>query len=272
MTAAPPRQRVDLMLVERGLARSRSEAEALILAGRVSSGGARVDKPGSKLPCAAPLEVIEGARFVGRGGAKLEGALAEFGVSPAGRRALDVGASTGGFTQVLLQAGALAVVAVDVGRGQLDWTLRNDPRVVVLEGLNARSLTPAHLPFPVSLATVDVSFIGLHRILPAVTGCLEPSGEIVALVKPQFEVGRGRVGRGGIVRDPSLHLEVLTRVAASARAEGLGVVGACPSRLRGAEGNAEFFLHLARAVPGMGEDPLATHLADVVRQAEGLPR
>jgi 23S rRNA (cytidine1920-2'-O)/16S rRNA (cytidine1409-2'-O)-methyltransferase len=164
-----------------------------------------------------------------------------------GRCALDVGASTGGFTQALLAAGATRVMALDVGRGQLDWTLRQDPRVTVVEGVNARYLARGTLPFAVTLACADVSFISLKRVLPSVAACLTPPGEIVALAKPQFEVGRGRVGRGGIVRDPAEHRAVLEDLCAFAAGADLGVRGLCASPIRGAEGNAEFFLHL---VPG----------------------
>jgi len=247
--------RLDQLLVARGLAPTRAKAQALILSGRVSSGGARLDKPGARVLHDAPLEVSARPRHVSRGGTKLEGALAAFALDARDREALDVGASTGGFTQVLLEAGARRVVALDVGHGQLDWSLRTDPRVVVLEGVNARRLRAEDLPFRPSLAVIDVSFISLELVLPAVLSCLEPGGDVVALVKPQFEVGRGKVGRGGIVRDPELHREVLRRVTRFAGEAGASVQGVVPSPIPGAEGNAEFFVHLAARAGGL--DPMA---------------
>jgi len=239
-----PRVRLDRLLTERGLAASREEAQRLILAGRVRVDGRPVDKAGTPVRGDAELGVLGRSPYVGRGGEKLEAALGAFGVDAAGKVCLDVGASTGGFTHCLLLHGARRVYAVDVGRGQLHPLLRGDPRVVALEGVNARALTPALFPEPPELATVDVAFISLEKVLPAVAGCLAPAGEIVALVKPQFEVGRGRVGKGGVVRDPGRHREVLERVAAFALAHGLGVRGVAVSPLRGPKGNREFFLRL----------------------------
>lgn len=238
------RERLDRLLVARGLASSREQAQALVLAGRVSSGGKPLAKPGMRFPSQIPLEVRPGADYVGRGGTKLAGALRRLAVDAAGRDALDVGASTGGFTQVLLLAGAARVIALDVGRGQLDWKLRTDPRVHVLEGVNARYLEPGQLPHFPSLATVDVSFISLQKVLPPVAACLTPGGEILALVKPQFEVGRREVGRGGIVRDPELHRSVLRRLCDFAAAQEWAVVGLVRSEIDGADGNREFFMHL----------------------------
>jgi 23S rRNA (cytidine1920-2'-O)/16S rRNA (cytidine1409-2'-O)-methyltransferase len=251
----PGSERLDLLLVRRGLAPTRAKAQALILAGRVTSEGKRLDKPGLRLAGSTVIEVAEGQRFVGRGGEKLAGALESFAIEVAGRDAIDVGASTGGFTQALLLAGARRVVALDVGRGQLDWSLRKDPRVHVLEGINARHLTPAMLPWAPSLGVVDVSFISLRLVLPAVVECLAPGGELVALVKPQFEVGRGQVGRGGIVRDRTLHARVLVALHAFALARGWGIADACASRLRGAQGNQEYLVHLRPGRPGMEAEP-----------------
>ena len=203
-----------------------------------------MDKPGALLARDAPVEVAPGRRTVGRGADKLAPVLGRFGIDPSGRETLDVGASTGGFTQVLLDAGAARVVALDVGRGQLDWTLRHDPRVMPLEGVNARYLVPADLPVAPSLAVVDVSFISLRQVLPPVCACLAPGADVVALVKPQFEVGRGRVGKGGVVRDPKQWDEVLAGMTAFALGRGLGPVGIARSPLPGAKGNVEFFLHL----------------------------
>jgi len=252
------RERLDQLLVSRGLADSRAKAQALILAGLVRTGEIRLEKPGARLSVDLPLSLICERSFVSRAGPKLEAALAGFSIEVAGRDALDVGASTGGFTQALLRAGARRVIALDVGKGQLDWTLRTDPRVVPIEGVNARHLRPGDLPFVPSLATVDVSFISLDRVLPAVVACLaDGSGELVALVKPQFEVGRGQVGRGGIVRDPALHRAVLIRITRTAGSAGWHVRGILASPLLGAEGNREFLLHLV-----LGASP-ATPPADL---------
>lgn len=238
------RARIDVLLVERGHAPTREKAQALILAGAVTSEGRRIDKAGSTISVDAPLEIAEGRRFVGRGAGKLAPALARFAIDPAGRDVLDVGASTGGFTQVLLEAGAAHVVALDVGRGQLDWTLRNDPRVILREGVNVRFLEAGSLPFRPSLATIDVSFISLRQVLEPTCACLAPGADVLALVKPQFEVSRGRVGKGGIVRDPALWDEVLEGLVAFTRGAGLGPAAIARSALAGAEGNIEFFLHL----------------------------
>ena len=236
--------RLDRILVTRGFAETRSKAQALVMAGRVTSRGTRLEKPGLRVSVDAPLELVPGRRYVSRAGPKLDAALERFAVQVAGREVLDVGASTGGFTQTLLERGAVRVVALDVGRGQLDWSLRNDARVIPLEGINARYLAPGMLPFAPSLAVIDVSFISLELVLPPVVGCLCPSGEVVALVKPQFEVGRSQVGRGGIVREPALHRRVLERFVAFARQRDWGVLGICASTVRGAEGNQEFLVHV----------------------------
>ena len=233
----------------------------MLLAGLVTSGGRRLDKPGSLIASDAPLTVAEGRRFVSRGTEKLEPALVRFGIAVAGREALDVGASTGGFTQVLLEAGASRVIALDVGRGQLDWSLRNDPRIVLKEGVNARYLTPDSLPFRPTLATIDVSFISLRLVLETTCACLAPGADIVALVKPQFEVGRGQIGKGGVVRDPALWDQVLTELVAFARERRLGPSGICRSALPGASGNVEFFLHLRPAAV-----PAADHALDRERR------
>ena len=248
--ARAPRLRLDELLVARGLAASRAEASRLILGGRVRLAGGATAKPGLRLPGDAALELVAAAPYVSRGGEKLAGALAAFGLDVAGRVCLDVGASTGGFTDCLLAAGARRVYAVDVGRGQLHARLRADPRVVLLEGVNARYLTPAALPERPSLATVDVAFISVAMVLGPVAACLADAAEIVALVKPQFEVGRGQVGKGGVVRAPALHRAVLRRVAQDAAEQGLRVLGLVPSPLRGPKGNREFFLLLRTAGAG----------------------
>ena len=258
-------ERLDQLLVARALAPNRSRAQALILAGRIWSGDTRLDKPGVRFKLDVELSVSEGPRYVSRSGHKLAGALKRFGVDAKNRDAIDVGASTGGFTQVLLEAGVRRTIALDVGRGQLDFGLRNDPRVHVDEGRNARYLMPEDLPFVPTIAVVDVSFISLRLILPALVRCLAPEGEIVALIKPQFEVGRGKVGRGGIVRDPAAHREVLDGLALWALREGWGPTDLCASDLRGAEGNREFFIHLRPSAPGA----TSSELAHRIREATG---
>jgi 23S rRNA (cytidine1920-2'-O)/16S rRNA (cytidine1409-2'-O)-methyltransferase len=240
--------RLDVMLVERGLAASRERARALILGGQVSVDGHSVSKAGTSVAADAHVELVRGDHpYVGRGGVKLVHALDAFKITVAGRAALDIGASTGGFTDVLLRRGAASVVALDVGRKQLDWRLRNDPRVIVREGVNARALTRRHLPHPVDVVTIDVSFISLTQILPRVPPLLAPGADVVALVKPQFEAGRRDVGRRGIVRDPAVHEAVIATVTAAADAHGLHRVGMTPSPIPGAKGNIEFFLHLQQA-------------------------
>ena len=267
-----PRERLDRLLVARGLAETRAKAQALILAGRVSSRGERLDKPGTRYPSDLPLELAEGRRWVGRGAGKLLRALEEFHIEAEGRDALDVGASTGGFTQVLLEAGARRVLALDVGRGQLDWTLRNDPRVLPREGIHARHLSPADLPVPPSLAVIDVSFISLKLVIPPVVACWSPGGEIAALVKPQFEIGRGQVGKGGIVREPALHRKVLERISNFVRSSGWGVAGLCASPVRGADGNREFLIHVLPAEPGLEQAALDEALSRALEpQKETAP-
>jgi 23S rRNA (cytidine1920-2'-O)/16S rRNA (cytidine1409-2'-O)-methyltransferase len=239
------KQRLDAVLVERGLAPSRERARALILAGQVTVDGQVVSKAGAPVAAAARVELtVPDHPYVGRGGVKLAGALDVFQIDPRGRRALDVGASTGGFTDVLLQRGAESVIALDVGRAQLDWRLRTDPRVLVREGVNARALTADDVPHGVSLVTIDVSFISLKHILPALPPFLDPGADLVALVKPQFEAGRDEVGKHGIVSDPAVHDAVIARVTEYAATSGFARVAMTPSPITGATGNQEFFLHL----------------------------
>jgi 23S rRNA (cytidine1920-2'-O)/16S rRNA (cytidine1409-2'-O)-methyltransferase len=242
--SAPQRRRADQLLVERGLAESRAKAQALILAGLVFSGEARIDKPGTALHADAALEVRgQDHPWVSRGGVKLDHALSHFGIDPKALVCLDVGASTGGFTDVLLARGAAKVYAVDVGHGQLAWKLRQDARVVVLERTNARHLTRAEVPEPVQLIACDTSFIGLETVLPAPLALAAPDAWLVALIKPQFEVGRTRVGKGGVVRDPRLHAEVCERIAAWLGARpGWRVLGVTQSPIAGPEGNIEFLI------------------------------
>jgi 23S rRNA (cytidine1920-2'-O)/16S rRNA (cytidine1409-2'-O)-methyltransferase len=266
--ARPGRVRLDQLLVERGLAATRAEALRLVLAGRVRVDGAAADKPGRLCRADVQVTVTAVSPFVGRGGEKLTAALERFGVNPAGRVCLDVGASTGGFTDCLLQRGARRVYAVDVGHGQLHPRIAGDARVTALEGVNARNLTPARLDEPPTLATVDVSFISLEKVIPAVAACLSGGAEIVALAKPQFEVGRGRVGKGGVVRDAAGHREVLRRLAAFATPHGLGVHGIVASPLRGARGNREFFLLLAEGPDALPPAAITAAIDAAVDEAE----
>jgi 23S rRNA (cytidine1920-2'-O)/16S rRNA (cytidine1409-2'-O)-methyltransferase len=238
------RIRVDQLMVERGLAESRARAQAMVMAGLVSSAGRRVDKAGAQLSAAAPLEVKgQDHPWVSRGGLKLAHALAHFAIDPTGLAAIDVGASTGGFTDVLLAHGAARVYAVDVGHGQLAWKLRNDPRVVVLERTNARHLGTTQVPEPAGMVVCDAAFIGLETVLPAPLALTGPGAVAIALIKPQFEVGKGRVGKGGVVRDPDLHAEVCQRIEGwLGSLPGWRVAGLCDSPILGPEGNKEFLI------------------------------
>ena len=241
------KKRLDVLLVERGLAETRAKAQALILAGAVFSGDRKLDKAGTAYTDDTPLEVKSRDHpWVSRGGIKLAHALDHFAIDVAGFIALDVGASTGGFTDVLLQKGAAKVYAVDVGHGQLAWKLRQDPRVAVLERVNARYLTAEQVPEPPDIVVCDASFIGLETVLPAALGLAKPQAQLVALIKPQFEVGPERVGKGGVVRDPALHQEVCARIAAWLTGRGWEVVGIVESPIRGPEGNIEFLVYARR--------------------------
>jgi 23S rRNA (cytidine1920-2'-O)/16S rRNA (cytidine1409-2'-O)-methyltransferase len=238
------RVRLDQLIVTRGLAPSRERARALVLAGQVRVDGQPITKAGTTVDEASAVALIAPDHpYVGRGGLKLAHALDTFHIDVTGRECLDIGASTGGFTDVMLQRGAVRVVALDVGHGQLDWRLRNDPRVVVLEHKNARNLTPTDLPGPVGLVSIDVSFISLARILPVVPPVLAPGADIVALVKPQFEAGRAEV-RKGIIRDPAVHGRVIDEVTAAGAEVGLSRVAWTPSPVTGQKGNVEFLIHL----------------------------
>ncbi len=243
VTKPAARVRIDRLLVERGLVESREQAARLILAGEVLVDGKRVSKAGALVARDAGVELQGRSPFVSRGGEKLAHALDAFQMKAAGRVCLDVGASTGGFTDCLLQRGAARVYAVDVGVGQLDAKLRKDPRVVVMEKTNARALDPRIFGEQPTLAVIDVAFISLEKVLPSVFGVLAPRGEVIALVKPQFEVGREAVGKGGVVRDPALHRQAVARLARYAVLRGWHVLGVTASPLRGPKGNREFFLH-----------------------------
>jgi 23S rRNA (cytidine1920-2'-O)/16S rRNA (cytidine1409-2'-O)-methyltransferase len=243
-----PKRRLDALLAERGLYESRSRAAAAVMAGDVLVGDRPAGKPGQLVPDDADLHVAERPEFASRGGVKLANALELLGIDPAGRRALDVGASTGGFTDCLLQRGAVSVIALDVAYGELHWGLRLDPRVTVIERRNARSLEPGELPYAPDLIVADVSFISLTKVLPAVLHCAAPGFDCLALVKPQFEVGRERVGKGGVVRSADDRRAALVSVARHARDElGSAVLGFAPSGLPGPAGNRESFVWLAEA-------------------------
>ncbi len=266
----PKKPRLDALLVARGLVESRTQAQRLIMAGQVRVNDQVALKPGQRVPADARLEVARPPRFVSRGGEKLAAALAAFPIAVAGKVCADVGASTGGFTDCLLQHGAARVYALDVGKGQLHWKLRNDPRVVVMEGTNARYVE--RLPEPVALVTIDASFISLRVLLPVVRGWFptggqavaEGQGDVVALIKPQFEAGRREAARGrGVIRDPEVHRRVLHDLLAFAQAQGYGVRGLVRSPVRGPKGNVEFLAWL-----GVGSPPMAARtLADWVENS-----
>lgn len=238
------RERIDKLLVERGLADSRTKARALVMAGVVLANEQRIAKPSDLIPANADIRIKgaddPAARYVGRGGLKLEAALREFQIDVSDFICLDVGASTGGFTDCLLQRGARKVIAIDVGHNQIDWRLRNDKRVEVREGINARYVQPQDFDTQFDLIVMDVSFISATKVLPAIVPLLKNEGRLVTLIKPQFEVGRGEVGKGGIVRDPEKHARVIDEVNAAANALGLTVRRVIESPLRGADGNIEF--------------------------------
>lgn len=259
------RRRADVALVDGGLFASREQAKAAIMAGRVKADGVAVSKPGSDVADGVTFEVEPLPEFVSRGGHKLAGALESFGTDVAGLRVLDVGASTGGFTDCLLQRGAAAVTALDVGYGQLAWKLRCDPRVSVLERTNIRSVDGELEGAPFDLAVIDVAFIGLAKVLEHVASVLRPGAEIVALVKPQFEAGKGRVGKRGVVRDAAVHADVLRAVSHDAEDLGWGVRDMTWSPIKGPEGNIEFWVRLARgtqiALPDVDDVVRAAHEA-----------
>jgi len=243
------KKRLDVLVVERGLAESRAKAQAMILAGEVRVNGARSDKAGTQVSVESTIEVSGGAaKYASRAGFKLEGALEEFSVAPAGRICLDVGSSTGGFTDCLLQQGAQKVYSVDVTPEQMVWRLQQDSRVTQIKE-NARNLKPGQIPEHADLVTLDVSFISAAKVLPAVVSAAGPSAEFLILIKPQFELDRGDIGAGGIVRDATLHDKAIERVRQAALAAGLTIDGVQPSKVTGAEGNQEFFLHAWKKAP-----------------------
>ncbi len=258
------KKRLDVLLVERLYAETRSKAQAIIMSGNVYVNGQKADKPGTSFEETVEIEV-RGAvcPYVSRGGLKLEKALRDFGVKPDGFVCSDSGASTGGFTDCLLQQGASKVFAIDVGYGQLDWKIRNDPRVVVMERTNIRNVTPEDLGEPLDLSVVDVSFIGLEIVLPAIRNLLKPTGQVLCLIKPQFEAGKDNVGKKGVVRDPKIHQMVLDNFVSLAHRLDFKILGLTFSPVKGPEGNIEFLGHLTLSdVPGIEPDT-----ADVVAQA-----
>lgn len=259
------KQRLDLLLLERGLCQSREQARGLILAGKVKVGGKVVDKAGQAVSQDAALEVATPEHgYVSRGGLKLEKALREFAIDLGGKTLLDVGSSTGGFTDCALQHGASQVVALDVGTGQLDWKLRNDPRVIVMERTNIRHVTRGCLPFVPNVVSIDVSFISLRLVLPVVSALLDDGGEVIALIKPQFEAGREQVSRGrGVIRASDVHVDTVVGVIASAGDVGLTLRGLTWSPIRGPEGNIEF-------VAWLQKDPARVPLPDLPEQVSGV--
>ena len=256
-------ERIDLLIVKKGLADSRGKAQALIMAGEVMVEGKMVDKPGTRVSPEALVEIKKGLPYVSRGGLKLARALGVFRVSVQGRICLDAGASTGGFTDCLLQNGAEQVIAVDVGYGQLAWKLRQDPRVLVMEKTNVRYLTAEQLPTIPSLITVDLSFISLTKVITGLTGLLAPEGEIISLIKPQFEAGREQVGKKGVIRSREIHKEVLGRMITFGHKVGLACAGLTYSPVLGPEGNIEFLIHWRKA----GSEEAKLDLEELVTEA-----
>lgn len=258
------KKRLDVLLVEQGYADSRTKAQAIIMSGHVYVDGQKADKPGTSYEESAQLEVRGAAcPYVSRGGLKLEKALRDFGVNPAGYVCSDSGASTGGFTDCLLQQGAKKVFAIDVGYGQLDWKIRSDPRVVVMERTNVRYVTPEQLGEPLDLSVIDVSFISLRIVLPVIKTFLKENGQVLCLIKPQFEAGRDKVGKKGVVREPSTHREVLDDFVALTKEIGFKILGLTFSPVKGPEGNIEFLAHLTLAEVG----GIVPDTAAVVEQA-----
>jgi len=248
MRAKSQKKRLDLLVVERGLAESRQKAQAMILAGEVSVDGVKAEKAGAQVAEATRIDVTSRLqKYASRGGLKLEGALADFAVSPSGLTCLDLGSSTGGFSDCLLQHGAVRVYAVDVNTDQLAWRLRQDPRVIQIKR-NARELRPDELPKPIDLVVADVSFISVTKILPPAVLAAKPGATFLILIKPQFELRREDIGEGGIVKDPALHNKAIASVQSAAKSHNLEILGVSPSRITGVEGNQEFFLHARKIV------------------------
>lgn len=262
------KERLDVLLVQRGMAASREKAKAMIMAGEILVDGEREDKAGSMFP--DTVTITQKGRplpYVSRGGLKLEKAMTHFGLDLTGKICMDVGASTGGFTDCMLQNGAVKVYAVDVGHGQLDWKLRNDERVVCMERTNIRYVTPEDIQEPVQFVSVDVSFISLTKVLLPVRNLMEEGAEMTALIKPQFEAGREKVGKKGVVRDPAVHLEVIQTVISYAKSISFGVRHLEFSPIKGPEGNIEYLVHLVKLPEGTVEEEMQVSPEEVVRQA-----
>ena len=265
------KERLDVLLVEMGLANSRELAKAYIMAGNVYVDGQKEDKAGTKVPVNADIEVKGGQmKYVSRGGYKLEKAINEFGVQLEGKICLDIGASTGGFTDCMLQNGASKVYAIDVGYGQFAWKLRQDERVVCLEKTNVRYVTHEQVPDEGDFASIDVSFISLTKVLPAVLGVLGPNGQLVCLIKPQFEAGREKVGKKGVVRDINVHREVIEMIVNYVRAQNLGILALDFSPIKGPEGNIEYLIYLDKSQTGMNEEEVTARLEEVVAESHKI--
>ena len=265
------KERLDVLLVEMGLANSRELAKAYIMAGNVYVDGQKEDKAGTKVPVNADIEVKGGQmKYVSRGGYKLEKAINEFGVQLEGKICLDIGASTGGFTDCMLQNGASKVYAIDVGYGQFAWKLRQDERVVCLEKTNVRYVTHEQVPDEGDFASIDVSFISLTKVLPAVLSVLGPNGQLVCLIKPQFEAGREKVGKKGVVRDINVHREVIEMIVNYVRAQNLGILALDFSPIKGPEGNIEYLIYLDKSQAGMNEEEVTARLEEVVAESHKI--
>ena len=264
------KERLDVLLVSQGLAASREKAKAIIMSGNVLVNGQREDKAGTMIDVKAEITVKGGQlKYVSRGGLKLEKAMSHFDLTLEGRVCMDVGASTGGFTDCMLQNGAVKVYSVDVGHGQLDWKLRNDPRVVCMEKTNIRYVTPEQIEEPAAFVSIDVSFISLTKVLPPVRELMTEDGEIVCLIKPQFEAGREKVGKKGVVRDPKVHEEVIEKVIDFAATVGLENRELEFSPIKGPEGNIEYLLHLLKRPDAASVEPFAGNVQEIVAQAHG---
>ena len=262
------KERLDVLLVQRNLAPGRDQAKAYIMAGSVYVDGMKEDKAGIKIPVTAQIEVRAASmKYVSRGGYKLEKAMEVFPITLEGKICLDIGASTGGFTDCMLQNGAAKVYSIDVGYGQLDWKLRNDERVVCLEKTNVRYVTKEQVPEEADFASIDVSFISLTKVLPAVVGVMQPAGQLVCLIKPQFEAGRDKVGKNGVVKDIQVHKDVIAMIADYALANGLGILGLDFSPIKGPKGNIEYLIYLEKGKEGMSREEVWTLLQDVVEKS-----
>lgn len=271
MAEKTEKERLDVLLVQQGLATSRELAKAYIMAGNVYVDGQKEDKAGTKVAVTAALEVKGNQmKYVSRGGYKLEKAIDAFDISLEGKICLDIGASTGGFTDCMLQNGAVKVYAIDVGYGQFAWKLRNDPRVVCLEKTNVRYVTHEQVPDEGDFASIDVSFISLTKVLPAVLGVLSEKGQLVCLIKPQFEAGREKVGKKGVVRDIQVHKEVIEKIASHVRTQGLGILGLSFSPIKGPEGNIEYLIYLDKSRSGMTEEAVQQKLEEVVAESHKI--